>query len=401
MKKTAAILIVLSMIFMLCACGEMGDTSETAPVPKFDVCVDFSTVETDEVWDEVSGDVIFTQSICVPAVTDAGNRDAVADINEDIQYRCELFREGAAAIRDSALSLADENAKLGDGAGADSSGLVLNHQLPSRYNETALLTRGDIGVISISYDVFTYSSGAAHGYIARDSVSYDAKTGKKLSLDSISEEPELLKQLIYGYILNISAGEKYSDENGVSIFLTETLADDLAVLITTDQWYFSNEGLVFFANPYELASYAYGRVDFTVPYAAMDGLLKEEYLPTALEGENGMILAQSGDETDTESLELIGSITLDEEGQSVILTAEDTLYRVELTQKNDYSSAEKTLWYRSYMTTDEALELLLFIPDVLPDVVLRYTMADGTVIERGISQSGEDGSIILTEITAE
>lgn len=397
MKKAAAIILALAMVFALNGCHEFNDSSEDAPVPEYDVCINFSDVEKDEVWDKGSGELIFTQSICVPHVIAAGQDAAVEAINNDIEHQCELFREGAEAIKNAALSLADENAMPNGEQGEKSEGGNAE-ACTCVYKTEAELSRGDVGVISLSYDVFTYSGGA-HGYVSRTSVSYDAKTGDKLSLESITDEPELLNQLVYGYILNISAGEKYKNAEGESIFFNPDLTESISEIIASENWYFSNEGLVFFANPYEIAPYGCGRVDFTVPYAAMDGLLKEEYMTAEFAGENGMMLAQSGDSADTSELELLDTVTIDAGGQSVILTSEDTVYAVQLIFRND-DMTENLLWYRSYMTTGEAVELLSYIPDVQPNVILRYTLADGTVIERGIFQSGEDGSIILTELTA-
>ncbi|MDO4815814.1 MAG: DUF3298 domain-containing protein [Bacillota bacterium] len=398
MKKAAAIILILAMVFALYGCHDFNDSSEDAPVPDYDVCINFSDVDKDEVWDSGSGELIFTQAICVPHVIAAGKDDAVEAINEDIGRRCELFREGAEAIKNAALSLADENAMPNGGQGeADDSDRAEACTCVFRTN--AELNRGDVGVISISYDVYTYSGGV-HGYVSRVSDTYDAKTGEKLSLETVSDEPELLNQLVYGYILNISAGEKYKDDSGESIFFNPDLTESISDIIAGDNWYFNDEGLVFYANPYELAAYSYGRVDFVVPYAAMDGLLKEKYVPAALEGENGMMLAQSGDGEDAAAPELLDTVTLDAEGQSVILTAEETVYAVQLVLRNNETMSDNFLWYRNYMTTDEAVELLSFIPDVQPNVILRYTLADGTVIERGISQSGEDGSIILIELAA-
>ena len=150
-----------------------------------------------------------------------------------------------------------------------------------------------------------------------------------------------------------------------------------------------------------MAPYGYGRIDFTVPYAAMEGLIMDKYVPVDYEGENGMMLAEAGDNPDRSSLKMLSTVTLDEDMQSVVISAEETVYSVSLVKVVDagmYSYEENILWYRSYMTTDEAVELICSIPDVQPNVILRYTLADGTVIERGIFQSGEDGSIMLVEL---
>ena len=136
----------------------------------------------------------------------------------------------------------------------------------------------------------------------------------------------------------------------------------------------------------------------------MEGLLKDEYVPAAFAGGNGMMLAEAGDKLDRSGLKMLGTLTIDENMQSVIISAEETVYSVQLVKLDNTfgeNTFENIIWYRNYMTTDEAVELVLSIPDVLPNVMLRYTLADGTVIERGIFQSGEDGSIILTEMNSD
>lgn len=399
MKKIIFAILALVMLLSLCACDDIYTPTEKSPVPKFDLCVDFTAAETDEVWDEAGGSCIFAQSVCLPQVTSKGNEKAAEKINDDIKAQNILFMEGAAAIKNSALSLVDDNAHPDNDVQIQQEG---SGAAACVYRNTAALTRGDVGALSICYDIYSYSGGA-HGYTSRVSANYDSKTGERLSLDSIAEDAALLRQLAYGYMLNISAGEKYQ-LNGESIFFEADLTDELKSLVESDDWYFSQEGLVFFANPYELAPYGCGRIDFVIPYAAMEGLLKDEYVPAAFAGGNGMMLAEAGDKLDRSGLKMLGTLTLDENMQSVVISAEETVYSVQLVKLDNTfgeNTFENIIWYRNYMTTDEAVELVLSIPDVLPNVMLRYTLADGTVIERGIFQSGEDGSIILTEMNSD
>lgn len=403
MKKLAAIILTAAMALTLCGCYDIYDPAENAPVPKYSVCVDFSKYADDTVLDEESGECIFTQSVCEPTVISAGNERAADKINADLELRSQSFIEGASAMKNLALGLVDDNARPGvmeeaEGETPPERGSV--GPMTCIYQTSATLTRGDVGVISISFDTFTYSAGAAHGYVSRECASYDAKTGEKLTLDTVAEDAALLRQLVYGYMLNISTGEKYQ-RDGTSIFFENNLTEELSALVESEQWYFSDKGLVFFANPYELAPYAFGRVDFTIPYAAMDGLLKGKYMPVEFEGEAGMMLAESGKVLDKGNLKLLGTVTLDADMQSVVVSAEETVYSVELVKMRDDMIAvpETLVWYRSYMTTDEALEVICSIPDVSPNLILRYVLADGTVIERGIFQSGKDGSIMLVELT--
>ena len=43
-------------------------------------------------------------------------------------------------------------------------------------------------------------------------------------------------------------------------------------------WYFNREGMVFIAQPYMLAPYAYGTIFFTVPYADLTGVVDSQWL---------------------------------------------------------------------------------------------------------------------------
>ena len=92
---------------------------------------------------------------------------------------------------------------------------------------------------------------------------------------------------------------------------------------------------------------------------------------------------------------MVGRGTVAGGAQRISLSAEETVYDVKL-----YSS-ERTLWQRNYMTDGEAAELKCYIPDVVPNVILEYRLADGTVITRGVFQSGYDGTILLVEMSDE
>ncbi len=117
-----------------------------------------------------------------------------------------------------------------------------------------------------------------------------------------------------------------------------------------------------------------------------------ELAPVDYEGENGMILADNGFTVDRDSLKILDTVTVDAEGQSVVLSAEETVYNVRV-----YTES-RTLWQRNYLTSGEGVEVISYIPDVMPNIAVRYELADGTEVVRGIYQSGKDGSILLVDL---
>lgn len=370
MKKALAMILAGMLMFSLCACQYTHDEQEKAPVPSSAVSVSYDTQSG-----ELSGEddeVMCIYEITTPVVTlksDKASEKISARLNEFQS----AYREGADAIRSAALAQMDETSS----------------DAPYEYNCSVSVARGDTAVLSLIYDIYTYSGGT-HGYTSRTARCFDIQSGDELTLEDITEDVETLKEFLYGYVLNLAAGEKYTFE-GESIFFEDFNAA-LTELIDGDNWYFANDGLVIFADPYSIASFVQGRIDFVVPYDVLSGLINDKYIPAELEGENGMILAEAGSKDDT-PLKVVGSVELEENGSSILLSAEDTVYRVTVSTADG-----KEVFYRNYLTTGQAIQLLSVIPEDAPSLILNYTLSDGTVITRGIFRGDGENSIMLVEI---
>ena len=118
---------------------------------------------------------------------------------------------------------------------------------------------------TFAIQTYTYSSGAAHGMHHQEFVNFDLKNKKRLALQDImvkGAEQQLLNTLY--------------DSN--SIWL-EQHSIDREKLKLSDNFYYGANGIVFVYPLYELASYAEGMTELTLPYAALGKLIKAEYLP--------------------------------------------------------------------------------------------------------------------------
>lgn len=369
MKKALALILACMLMFSLCACQYSLDEQEKAPVPSSAVSVSYDTASGNLCGED--GEVIFSYEIATPVVTLKSNK-----ANERIAARLNelqsAYSEGAGAIKSTALAQMDE----------------ISAEAPYEYKCSVSVARGDTAVLSLIYDIYTYSGGD-HGYTSRTARCFDTQTGNELALEDISSDVETLKEFLYGYILNLAAGEKYTFE-GESIFFEDFNAV-LPELIDSDNWYFANEGLVVFADPFSIASVVQGRIDFVIPYDVLSGLVDKKFIPAELEGENGMVLAEEGG--DDSALKIVGNAIVDPEGNTVLLSAEDTVYRVTV---STVSGAE--VFYRNYLTTGQAVELQTVIPEDAPNLILNYTLSDGTVISRGIFHGDGNNSIVLVEV---
>lgn len=369
MKKTISMLLCCAMLGTLCACQHGGDYEKRTYVPQFDMTVSYGF--EDEELKSGDGTTYYRQSLGTATVSSKDER-AAERINSSL---AELYvRFGADA--EYTQRVAEDQT---DG-----------EQIALSYYCAPSVTRCDTRVLSAVFDV-SQDIGGIHADSTRTSRSYNADDGSLLTIADIAKNEEQLKTFIKNYVIGLAAGDDYK-EGGVSILFDDFESTISDLVDAGANWYFSDNGLVFYANPYDIAPYSRGVLTFEIPYSALAEFIDESFMPVEYEGDNGMLLADDGDKLDRSSLNILGTVTVDEDGQSVVLSAEETVYNVKI-----YTSG-RMLWQRNYLTTGEGVEVKSFIPDAQPNIAVSYELADGTEIVRGIFQSGDDGSILLVDL---
>lgn len=369
MKKTISMLLCCAMLGTLCACQHGGDYEKRTYVPQFDMTVSYGF--EDEELKSDNGTTYYRQSLGTATISSKDER-AAERINSSL---AELYvRFGADA--EYTQRVAEDQT---DG-----------EQIALSYYCAPSVTRCDTRVLSAVFDV-SQDIGGIHADSTRTSRSYNADNGSLLTLSDIAKNEEQLKTFIKNYVIGLAAGDDYK-EGGISILFDDFESTINDLVDAGANWYFSDGGLVFYANPYDIAPYSRGVLLFEIPYSALEEFIDEGFMPVEYEGENGMLLADDGDKLDRSSLNILGTVTVDEDGQSVVLSAEETVYNVKI-----YTSG-RMLWQRNYLTTGEGVEVKSFIPDAQPSIAVSYELADGTEIVRGIFQSGKDGSILLVDL---
>lgn len=369
MKKTISMLLCCAMLGALCACQHGGDYEKRTYVPQFDMTVSYGF--EDEELKSDDGTTYYRQSLGTATVSSKDER-AAERINSSLAELYVRFRADAEYTRRVAEDQPD------------------GEQIALSYYCAPSVTRCDTRVLSAVFDV-SQDIGGIHADSTRTSRSYNADNGSLLTLADIAKNEEQLKTFIKNYVIGLAAGDDYK-EGGVSILFDDFESTINDLVDAGANWYFSDGGLVFYANPYDIAPYSRGVLLFEIPYSALEEFIDEGFMPVEYEGENGMLLADDGDKLDRSSLNILGTVTVDEDGQSVVLSAEETVYNVKI-----YTSG-RMLWQRNYLTTGEGVEVKSFIPDAQPNIAVSYELADGTEIVRGIFQSGKDGSILLVDL---
>lgn len=369
MKKTISMLLCCAMLGTLCACQHGGDYEKRTYVPQFDMTVSYGF--EDEELKSDDGTTYYRQSLGTATVSSKDER-AAERINSSLAELYVRFGADAEYTRRVAEDQPD------------------GEQIALSYYCAPSVTRCDTRVLSAVFDV-SQDIGGIHADSTRTSRSYNADNGSLLTLADIAKNEEQLKTFIKNYVIGLAAGDDYK-EGGVSILFDDFESTINDLVDAGANWYFSDGGLVFYANPYDIAPYSRGVLLFEIPYSALEEFIDEGFMPAEYEGENGMLLADDGDKLDRSSLNILGTVTVDEDGQSVVLSAEETVYNVKI-----YTSG-RMLWQRNYLTTGEGVEVKSFIPDSQPSIAVSYELADGTEIVRGIFQSGKDGSILLVDL---
>lgn len=369
MKKTISMLLCCAMLGTLCACQHGGDYEKRTYVPQFDMTVSYGF--EDEELKSDDGTTYYRQSLGTATVSSKDER-AAERINSSLAELYVRFGADAEYTRRVAEDQPD------------------GEQIALSYYCAPSVTRCDTRVLSAVFDV-SQDIGGIHADSTRTSRSYNADNGSLLTLADIAKNEEQLKTFIKNYVIGLAAGDDYK-EGGVSILFDDFESTINDLVDAGANWYFSDGGLVFYANPYDIAPYSRGVLLFEIPYSALEEFIDESFMPVEYEGDNGMLLADDGDKLDRSSLNILGTVTVDEDGQSVVLSAEETVYNVKI-----YTSG-RMLWQRNYLTTGEGVEVKSFIPDAQPSIAVSYELADGTEIVRGIFQSGKDGSILLVNL---
>ncbi len=260
------------------------------------------------------------------------------------------------------------------------------------------ILRADSSVISFVNNSYEFAGGAHGNYVDR-AYNFDAESGDIITLQMLSGDYNALNDYLLDYMYNLYTEDKdsYYSERTNETFMGDDPKAMLGTLLREGSWYFDNEGMTVFSDIYELGPYAAGIVEFKIPYADLSGHIDDKWMLPELSGSGSLLLVAQG-EIEDGSVEVIDKVVVDENGTELCIEAEGTVYDVRLS-KVDYTDRfyeTALLWSCSYMN-DCVLQLSAAIPEGMPNLMVSYRDADGTQHKLLLTQSGEDGSYILSD----
>ncbi len=379
MKRIIATLSAALMLFSLCACTGGEDTPANSKAPtgandtkNYTLTASFDYDSGEECGS--NGDCYFKYSTSRATLTEGCDKNSVEKINRALN---ELY-DGIQSQIDSTGEYAKQ---LSDESGAP---------LPFEYGFDTQIMRGDANILSVAVDTYSYTGGL-HGARSRAALNFDPKTGERLYFSDLGKDADALSDFVLDYITQLAKG--YSGYETVTLSM-------LPDLIENEQWYFTETGLMIYADEYQVASYAAGRMGFLVPYEELSGKVLDKYIPVYGEGSDAEMKADVSDAEGSENYKIVGSSVVDAEGQEVLLTTSGKVYDLRiyyatLADGGMQLVRQRDLFYRSSLDSAEGVTVKVYIPDAYCNVVVSYMTADGGFVKMGIFQSGMDGSVYL------
>ncbi len=283
MKKLFVVILSACLIFSTAGCTSV-NTDPTDPTKNQNT----PTVETQDQTDPTetqagTADLIQLPmaSVSVPAITETHTAD---DETVLFQYTYQMMSlvlpdpEAANAVIvdflnrvDATRSAAESIAQLAQDHYSKQSNWI-----PYLYHVTYSPMRIDHRILSLFGTSASYS-GSNHPERGCLSASYDLATGDVLTLASIMTPdvtPADFCQLVLDGLADIGQKDYLYDGYEDTVrqrFQTEESQDQ--------KWYFSQNGLCFYFEPYEIAPYTSGVITVEIPYDKLEHLLYESYLP--------------------------------------------------------------------------------------------------------------------------
>lgn len=206
--------------------------------------------------------VVLTASYDHVSVTVEENEAATQAIMAEFEKREKAFQESVAEL----VEWAKEDTLVMD------SGMSYSEQ--KGYE----VKRNDGHILSFATGSGGFEGGA-HGYYMDYGLNFDAKTGQVLTIADIAQDEAAFQEICVQEMLR-----QCEDLRAEGLLFDDEMLDAVGGLqgilegkMEGEEWYFTEEGICFISNIYEIAPYAAGNFLFDIPYEMIDETLKEEY----------------------------------------------------------------------------------------------------------------------------
>lgn len=262
------------------------------------------------------------------------NNAEVADkITNDFLSRTDISQD-AASLQNSAKAAYNGN----------------QNWVPYFYSLTYVPQRIDQKVISFYGDKVKFT-GAAHPEQTRKGASYDLSTGDILTLASIMTTEATADDFCQ---LTLEALAERAEGD----FLRDGYAEDVKRRFTSDasqdeNWYFTNTGLCFYFDPYEIAPYTSGVITAEIPYAKLTSLVQPDYIPAQRALATGKVVISDFSPDLADKSSHTAEMIIDHGGKMYLVHAEGIVQDIRITMADGAESY--TVFAANSLSAGEAI----------------------------------------------
>lgn len=233
--------------------------AETTPEVKEEQPDILKYTEKEEVEEARDGDFVYFRSSIFYPVFEGQYAD---NMNRFVASVTEPFRE--------ALPEAKENAKY------DYEDFVAGEFVVPIFPEEEELSVSCVWEKEPYMTLFTKgisNTGGAHPNVFCQAYVVNVTNGAPVRMEQMLEPYGVTTDMLVDYVT-----EKLLAEHGEDLFDYDDAGNfktDVYRFVQENQWYFNDKGLVVFANPYEIAAYAYGMIECEISYEELEQGLKK------------------------------------------------------------------------------------------------------------------------------
>lgn len=217
-------------------------------------------------------------------------------------------------------------------------------------------TRLDQSIFSLLGNTVTHK-GYAHPEVTAESVTYDLVTGEVLAISDVlnnSVRPDLLYEKIIASLQR--------QANDVSLYedYEKTVS---ALLENPTNWYFSENGLVFYYSPYEIAPYASGIITAEIEYANLTGMLNDAYFPAESDIAQGQLQITAMESNNQDRFSQIAEVVCSESANLWVLYTDGLITNIRIRQQ--FGNGEYTVFASPQITPGDGIVIYLSPTDTL------------------------------------
>ena len=254
--------------------------------------------------------------------------------------------------------------------------------------------RIDAGVLSL-FGTQAGFYGSTHPETVYSSVNYDLVTGRTLTLGDILLDTATTDDLLSSVLGILKKQEK-------ELYLYEGYEDTVSAYFASsdlqNSWYFTPLGLCFYFAPYEIAPYSSGVVAPVVPYDLLAGVIRDEFFPAELDTAIGEIRATPFQQSDLTAYRRFAELIQDDDGEKLLLSADDTVRNVRIetgiwSSTGTFFTPQHTVFFASSLSAGDALMVQAVISSDQPQLLLSYETDNGTVT--AFITKNDNGDLLL------